>query len=560
LNWRQYFVSHKEWLVTIFVILIVSIVSFGTFNSTILSSDDWTFIAAKYAFGTLKPIDITDRRPLTLAFYYLLARLFGLHVEYYYVINFVILFLTALLVYAILLRVFPRFTWFASLVALVQLVYPVDYSRTWLIMSYIRFWWLINLCAIWMLLAYLETGSVWKLIVALIGIIVPLGAYEGQLGILLLTGGFITFLFLKTPIRRRLIVFGSILLASILFVGWRFFIQPRVLSVKDSYVESIQFIPTIIIERYIQGLEIFIQGWIIIIRNLFQSQWNAFKFPLIGLAILYIIACYIIFRILNKSESHENSTTSQRPSMVKFFLTLIPIGVAYWVAGYFPVIFLYGPVLQRNASRVNTYAVVGASIALVAAVAVLATFIAKSNFQIPYISVAILFPFIVAGGVFIQLQLNRENQIAWQTQKDIWNGVFDAIPNIKDGNKVVIIIPDYQHLKPLASLPFTAAWELDDGAKVLYNNPNIGGYYYYKDIQPTELLFTKNGFRPIHTDKIISYKRLIFVSYDLESRNVKLVENLEETLSLPFKAINYNPFENITQTKPSTNDFRWLVH
>ena len=560
MNWRQYFVSHKERLVTIFVFLTVSLVSFGTFNSTILSSDDWTFIAAKYVFGTLKPIDITDRRPLTLAFYYLLARLFGLHVEYYYAINFVILFLTALLIYAILIRVFPQFTWFASLVALVQLVYPVDYSRTWLIMSYIRFWWLVNLCAIWMFIAYLETGEKWKLIVALIGIILSLGAYEGQLGIVLLTGIAITFLFPKIPIRRRVTISGSIILVGIFFVGWRFFLQPRILNVKDTYIGSVQFVPPIIIERYIQGLEIFIEGWIITIRDLFQSQWKAIKLPLIGLTILYIITCYVVFRILNKTESHQNSTTSQKLSMVKFFLALIPVGVAYWAAGYIPVIFLYSPVLQGNASRVNTYAVEGASIVLVAVVAVLATLIAKSNFQIPYISLAILFPIIVAGGVFIQLQLNRENQIAWQTQKDIWNGVFDAIPNIKDGNKIVIIIPGYQHLQPLASLPFTAAWELDDGAKVLYNNPNIGGYYYYKDIQPTELLFTKNGFRPISTGKIVSYKRLIFVSYDLESRNVELVESLEETLSLPFEANNYNPFENIEPAKPSTNDFRWLVH
>jgi hypothetical protein len=554
----QTFVKRKVRFITLLVIFILSLVAFGTFNSTILSADDWTFIAAKYVFGTLRPIDITDRRPFWLAYYYLLARLFSLRVEYYYVINFVILFLTAILIYAILARVFPKFTWFASLVALAQLVYPVDYSRTWLTMSYIRFYWLITLCAIWMFLVYLESGKIWQLIAALTGIIVPLGAYEGQLGILLLTGGLITFLFLKTPIRRRLIVFGSILLASILFIGWRFFIQPRVLSVKDTYVESIQFTPTVIIERYIQGLEIFIQGWVITLRNLFQSQWNEFRFAVIVLAILYIIVCDVVSRISVRNSSHDDSTMKQKLPKFKSFLALIPIGIAYWVAGYIPVIFLYSPVLQGNASRVNTYAIVGASIVLVAIVAAIATLIARSTSQILYLSVAIIIPFIAAG-TFIQLQVNRENQIAWQTQKNIWNGVFDGIPNIREGSKIVIIIPGYQHLEPLASLPFTAAWELDDGVKVLYNNPNIGGYYYYKDIQPTDLLFAKNGFRPIPTDKIVPYKRLIFVSYDSESRNIKIVENLEGTLTLPFETNNYNPYENIAPAEPSTNEFRWLV-
>jgi len=558
LNWKQTNIQLKEHSISILVLFFLSIVAFGTFKSTILSSDDWTFIAAKYAFGALKPLEIDGRRPLVLAYYYLVASLFGLRVEYYYTINFFILFLTALMVYVILIRCFPKLAWFAGLVAAVQLLYPVDYSRTWLIMSYIRFWWLVTLCAVWLFIGYMESGTLWKILLATMGVVVSLLAYEGQIGVVLLSGIIIAFLFLEKPVRRRLAVVGSVIFISISFLVWRFIVQPHFLNIKDAYVDSLDFSPALILERFRHGLDIFTWGWIITIRDLFQFQWGTFMPLVISFLIIYIIICISLFKIIFRDSPQDNAKIDLKIPRANFFLTLIPLGVAYWFTGYIPVIFLYSPSLQGNASRVNSFAIAGASLALVSIVAVLATFLAKSNVQIPYLTVVIIFPFILTS-VFIQLQLNKEKQIAWETQKNIWSEVFRVVPGIRDGSKVVIIIPNYDHLRPLESPPFTSSWELDDGAKVLYNNPKIGGYLYYKDIQSTELLFTKNGFRSSSTDKIFPYKKLIFVYYNPQSGKVTLVENLKQTLSLPFSTSNYNPYENMSPANPSGSIFRWLV-
>jgi len=102
-------------------------------------------------------------------------------------------------------------------------------------------------------------------------------------------------------------------------------------------------------------------------------------------------------------------------------------------------------------------------------------------------------------------------------------------------------------------------WEIEAGIQVLYNNPSVSGNYFYKDIQSNNLQFTRNGFKPLPNDKILPYKKLIFVYYDPISHSVKIVENLEEMLSLSFAVDNYNPYENLAPDKPSTAKFRWLV-
>lgn len=555
LNWKQHLATHKEQLFTIFVLFAMSLISFGTFSSTIISSDDWSYFVAKYAFGGLAPINMTDRRPLVLAFYYAMTSIFGLRVEYYYFVNFIIIFLSAILVYMIVKRVFPNHGWLASLVALTYLVYPVDYTRTWLIMSYIRFWWLVSLGVIWLLLEFVESGNKWKYILAMIGIIVPLGAYEGQFGIILLASALIAILIPKTPTKRKLTLFGSVLAIGLSFFIWRIYIQPKFLEVKDTYVGAVQFSPVVIIDRYLQGFDVFITGWFAPI----QSQLELSGFNTITWTLIYIIICCIVnIWLFSKTTPIARLHFNQKISMAKSYAITFLTGGAFWIAGYIPVIGLYSPSLRGVASRVNLYAVFGASLVIVSGVAILATLVSRTTFQTRFLTTAVILPFLIAG-IFVQLQLNKENQIAWETQKNIWNGIFETIPGIRDEKKIVVIIPGFERLRPFASYPFISGWEIDAGTKVLYNNPDIGGYYYYKDTQSPEIHFLKNGFRPIPTNKIVSYKKLIFLYYDPQFKTVELVDNLTEVMSLPFEVNNYNPYENITPAQPSTTDFRWLV-
>ena len=195
---------------------------------------------------------------------------------------------------------------------------------------------------------------------------------------------------------------------------------------------------------------------------------------------------------------------------------------------------------------------------LTALATILSILIARSLIQVRCLTMALLLPFILAG-IFIQGQVNIETQRVWESQKKIWNATFETIPNIRDEKGLVIIIPpNNQQINVFYALPFSVAWEVDAGTKVLYNNPSIRGYYYYGS-QDLQFEFRKNGIIPQGTDRLIGYKRLVFVLYHPEDDRVELVENLEEELSLPFAVNNYSPHENIIPAQPSTADFRWLV-
>jgi hypothetical protein len=422
-------------------------------------------------------------------------------------------------------------------------------------MTYIRLGWLINLCAIWLLLDYLESGKIIYLLIALSGIVIPLGAYEGQFGLVFAIIVLMALTITKKPISRRLILAGSLLAVGVLFVIWRFYIQPNYLNVADTYVEEIQFGPTVLIERYIQGFEIFVFEWF----NPIKSQLTSNASPKISMLVLFVSIFYIaLLCLIIKSKDNVKLQADQKSSFMKFFFKLFLIGGVLWVAGYFPIIALYSPSIKGYATRVNVFAIPGASLSLLSGLAILATLLLKSRIQIRLLTAILILPLIIVG-IHVQLQINRESQLAWETQATIWNSVFNEIPNIQDNKTLAIVIPGYDDLRPLQAYPFRTSWEINDGTRVLYNNPRIGGCIYYKDIQKDGSHFTKIGFKPLLIDDTIPYKKLIFVYYDPQTQSAKLIENLEETFSLPFTTNNYNPRENIKSAEPSTADFRWLV-
>ena len=553
MNWKRFVASHKEQLVTVAVLLVTCLVSFGALDPTIISSDDWSSFVAKYAFGELQPLNLADRRPLTYTFYYGLSLLFGVHFAYIYFVNLLILFTSALLLYAILKRVHPGSGWLAALVALTTLVYPVDYTRTWVIMMYIRFCWLLSLGAIWLLLGYMETGHPWSYLLAMLGIVVPLGAYEGQLGVTLLAGILIALLPARVPARRRWVLLGSLLAICISFLAWRITLQPRFFDVQDAYVDAFQLNPALLVERYREGLQAFLSGWLPPL--LAQLKLEGIN-PWPWLSVYAAIALLAVAWVRRSRASGPPPSSHQKASWLRTYALALLVGAAFWGAGYVPIIGLYGPSLAGNASRVNAFAVTGASLALVAVVAMVAGMVARSTRETPVLSTLMLLPFLLAG-IFVQTRVNAERAAAWDTQKAIWNGVLETIPDLRDGGAVVIIIPGYTQMRPYQYLPFLSGWEVEAGAQVLYDNPQVGGYYYYR-LQEPDLLFSQNGFRQIPTDRTVPYRRLVFVEYDPGGGSVRLVTDLETAIPLLFQAKNYHPLEHIG-SKPPAAPLRWLV-
>ena len=550
--------ERREQGITFVILLIICIVSFIPFKSLKsppIASDEWSLIVAPYTFGELRPVNLSNHRPLDMSFYYLLTSIFGLRFEYFFLLNALILFLSGAMVYLLVKRIFTQYTWFASLAAIIYLIYPVDYTRTWIMMLYIRFWWLTSLTAIWLLMDFVNTGNIWKLALALIGIVIPLGAYEGQFGIVAIAAFLIAAISKDKPVSRRLVLLGSIIIIGILFYLWRFHIQANFTDIRYYSVGSFQFSPVTLVKRYFQGFTIFSARWL----DPILTKIGLSKFHLTIWSLLYIaVFVFVSFLVFQKNSSATKLQMAHKLPILKSHFYLFLIGGTIWIAGYFPIIGLYSPSLNGHASRVNLFAVAGAALLLTSLVAILSITIAKSGSQIRPLAIAIILPFILAG-IFVQLQVNAENQAVWETQRNIWKGTFEIIPNIQSEKQLVIIIPGYEQLGPFEALPFSTAWEVDSGVQVLYNNPDIGGYYYYKDAQNSQFEFKKNGVNPQGTDKLVGYKRLIFVLYHPHDNTVELVEDIEDTLSLPFSVDNYSPHENIIPAQPSTADFRWLV-
>lgn len=537
------------------IICIVSFIPFKSFASPPIASDEWSLIVAPHAFGELRPLNLSNHRPIDMSFYYLLTSIFGLRFEYFFLLNALILFLSGAMVYQLIKRIFPQHTWLASLAAITYLIYPVDYTRIWVMMLYIRFWWLISLVAIWLLMDFVDSGNRWKLGLALSGIVIPLGAYEGQFGVVAIAAFLIAATSKDKPVSRRLVLPGSMIFIGILFYLWRFHIQTTITDIRYYSVGDFQFDPLVLIERYFQGFKIFVSGWL----DPILEKLGLSGIQLAIWTMIYVAICISIsFLVFQKDSSGTRLQTAHKAPMLKSHFALILIGGAIWIAGYFPIIGLYSPSLNGHASRVNLFAVAGAALILTSLVAILSIAIARSTSQISPLAIAIITPFILAG-IFVQLQVNAEYQAAWEIQRNIWQGTFEVVPNIQSEKQLVIIIPGYEKLRPFEALPFSTAWEVDAGAQVLYNNPNIGGYYYYKDAQNSQFEFRKNGISPQGTDRLVGYKRLIFVLYHPHDNTIELVEDIEETLSLPFSVDIYSPHENIIPAQPSTTDFRWLM-
>ena len=553
---KQSFNKNKELIITVFILLIASLLSFGNFSSTIISSDDWSLIVEKYAFSDLRPYYLDDRRPLALIMYFALSSLWGLQMEYYYMVNFFIHLFSSILVFLILKQVLTENSWLATLIAAVYLIYPVDHSRTWLIMIHIRLWWLISLGSIWLMIKYVQSGNFWTYFFAMFGILIPLGSYEGQIGIVIASVGLISFLNRGSNLFRRLILLCSIGFIYVSFYIWRFYMQSILFGVSDAYVGNFQLSISVILNRLIIGLDVFLKGWI----NLAQGKFGL-STPqiLIGL-IVYSIIVYLISNIWkpHSLQASAKVNSEDKKYQTNSLLKLLLMGSFLWAAGYFPIIGLYPPSLQGYASRVNLFAIAGGSIAFVSLIAIIVTLISRSPDQKRMLTTLSVVPFFMIG-IFTQQQINQEREIAWESQKKIWSGIIKTIPNLANEKEIVIVIPGYTQLRSYQSYPFLSSWEINAGVKVLYNNPEVGGKYYYQDIQNSSQHFTESGFRTITTDKIIPYKRLIFVHVSENLESAYIIEDLAQELSLPLEIYNYTPYENIILPTLSTEKFRWLL-
>ena len=535
-----------NWILPIGLVSLVFIVDHRYFLSPPLRSDDWEWIVWSYIFEPLKAVDWTSRRPLFSSLLSVLTPVFGLNIQWYYIFNWLLLFISGILLFLIIRRSFPKHNWIALPVALIFLIYPVNYARTWLIIFINNFALLLALCAIFLMVSFSQSGKIFHLLLGNILFLISLAIYEAGLGIVMLAALLLCCFACKLSKKRRLLIM-SFWVTALIFITWRVYIQPNLLNVQDFYLGNLNLsIPTIA-KRYIQGLFIFLFNWV----GPFLFGFGDLKYwVFLGICgVLIIVTVALLPRIIKSRKENVKFLFSDRIGQVKSLLLTTLIGGLFWVAGYIPVISLYQPTFYGDSSRVNFSSIPGAALALAAGIVCLSTLVIQKKALIKRIVVIVVIALVILGMVY-QVRSQNERVQVWEINKDFWQAMFELIPGLEDGTIVVICIPGYEDLEPFEMLPFRGDWEAQSALTVLYNNASLFAEYYYLDIPEHSDNWTP-------TDPDLS--RYVFLVYDPASSVLKLIEDPQTALAIPFDVSDYEPRSRIIEYQSEMSEYRFLV-
>lgn len=533
------------WLIVLFVVSLVYILDPRFFTNPPLRSDDWNMLVEPTVFGSFSLVDLTNRRPFMMALYALVSPIFQLHITLYYVLNWLLILVSSVVVYGIVHSAFERYRWLALPTALVFLIYPANYARTWLVIQINTFALLLALIAIWLIVRYLKSGKAWKLVLANILILLSLGTYEAGLGLILATGLAVLILARSAPLKRRLWTQTAALTVA-LFVLWRAVLQPLVLNVSDDYLASTIFSIAVLLERFVQGAFIFLFNWLGPLLLKFQdAKYGVFLGIVLLIVVIYLV---LAWPKLKRLRTGESEAISDRKAKISDLFSISLLGLIFWAAGYIPVIFLYQPIFYGDGSRVNFAAIPGASLALVALLSALIAILIENQATLKKGVFVAVIPLVVLGVAYQCHNQNVRFQV-WRQNEDFWNQMFTLVPGIESETKVVIVIPGYQKLEPFELMPFRGDWEAEAALRVLYNDDSLFAEYYYQDTPNLA-----DNWVPV-----CDLERFIFVFYDPQTTQIRLIDDPSSAIDFPCEVLNYHWAERLIDFEEGMGAYRWLV-
>jgi hypothetical protein len=538
-------VQPVTWVLPILLVSLVYILDVRYFSTPPLYMDDWVQVAQQI-FCKLQLADWSNRRPFLLAPLAVLTPLLGIKLQYYYLANFLVIFSSGILLYIIVRRAFPRFPWLSLPVALVYLIYPVDYTRTWMTMLTYHFVFLTDLIILLLMMEYAKSGRRWQLLLAPPLFICSLGVTEGGLGIVTLGSILLACVTRNVPIRRRLGLL-SVSLTAVVFVVWRTAVQQGLMHVRDNYYAQLDISIATLVSRYVVGFLVFIYGWI---GPLFGSLGST-KYAILaaaGVALTGVLLVFLVWSI-RRARSDDSFDWVDRKRMVRYLLLVSLIGLLFWAAGFVPVIGLRQPCFAGGDTRDNLAAIAGASLALVAGLACLAALKAGSIDRVRILTRVGVIPLLVLG-LFYQCWSQNERFKAWGEQRKLWNLMFETVPGLTDNSIVIIVTPGFSGARQFQIPPFSARWEAGGALKMLYNNPSLNATYYFPDLphQGANLL-----------EDSVEWSQYVLVYYDPAKPSLEIVERPEERLALPYRFAGYSPDKRIVAQSPQSQAYRWLV-
>lgn len=558
---RPYHVSKNTLLLQgypIIILVIIAVMSYGIFYAPILYNDDWSYMIGRWYGGTMKWFDLAELRPMQKIPFVILYGIFGLNIHVFYAIFWSLNVLAAVQLYFLMLKLTPKNVTIAFAMAAIFLVYPADFTHMWVSQLHSRVAVVFTLLYAHLLLAYKDNGRQSALWGSLLCLLFSFAMYEGQLGVAM---AWCLLLIVTTKRdfwrnRSNLNLLLPLVLGTI-FILWRT-VGYDIIGIKDSYeyIDRVQLTPAVIISRLIQGYQVMVWAWIEPLTHAFGLSG--------GLALIFIsgviILCGLLAYWVNqryRNQQNRYLTQPQHLDQLRYFMLSFLLGALFIVAGYIPLIAVFNPTFFQAGSRVNLFALLGASTTIISLFAIVVLLLSRKQPQINQTILAGTMPLILLG-MMVQARIQYDDRAAWHEQKQIWQELFALAPDLEDGTSIHFIFSASED--SVLSLnrngqrpPLFASWDTGAALNVLYGKNSLRG-----DVS-TKGLFLEEGIKNQYFDEITPYDQALVMTYDGNPKQLRIIEDLEAEKLVDFTVSNYTPYEHIIETPTSQTDFRWLV-
>lgn len=503
-----------------------------------LHSDDWTLVADVITRSS-KFFDLSNRRPLLNLPYFLFYYPFGLRIAYWYVVNFLVVLTIGGLLKNLLDKAFPDIRRFSLPITILALMYPLDFTKPWLIHIHARFVFVLALLSIFLLLSYKKSGKLLPLVLANLLFIISLLIYEAGLGLVMMASMVLLFESKKKEKIRPIGLF-SVLSTGVFFVVWRIYIQPRIFSVEDNYLNQLSLSPLTIITRIGKAAFLSVYSWVgPFILKYGQAKYVIF---LIMVFVCVLVFIFLVVRFLRYAKT-TNETEIQTHSLRPIFGIFI-VGILFWASGYIPTILYSSPGIVGDDTRFSLFSTPGAALTLTAALLIICHI---SNIHTKKADIFLIF--IITMALILQVRSNNQRIKAWDVQKQFWNSVLHEIPNLKDETNIITIM-DSSITRQYDYSPFWGNWEARSIIRILYNNFTLNAaYLFIHDTNPTTDLLT--GFQNSTSS--------FYLTYDDNSHTGMIIEDPEIFLGTQHSFDDYDPFNLITPEEEKIDSYRWLI-
>lgn len=548
------------------VIASVGLLVFCFYFSPMLYYDDWLNVGYYYYNHRLPWISPHSSRLFVYTALELLITLFGFAPGPILFSNIIIRITSALWIYQIHKEIRPTRTDIGLAFALLTLIYPADKTRMWMVQIVLG--WPLGCFSAWLLYRYYRSGKIWLLLISTLGYTYAFLEYEAPLGILTAWGLLLMLYTFPpfTPPGRRIswLRWAGLATPLVLFCAYLFYRLQLIHLIGIVGFHPIAYSdPLSPIHNLAAGARALGYAWIEPLHALVPGL------PILLLmsgALSLLAICFLLgwrwSTYLARRHGWLAVTADERHKAIWQPLFTCAAGWVLCVAGYFPAITFEPPGLEFFYSRLNAYALVGASLLLVGLADLLTWAVVRYTRQAAFIFSLFILPFIVIGAGS-ELVMQHQAQLLWQEYRQMWQGIFRAAPGIQDDTSVVLVIshtpchPDNYGERPyfihaVANREFNKAFNAFYGTKKI-----IADFIYQGCDLPYQAVFNNTGYYNSPSSRgFLSDKRVVVLIYDRQTHQVNLVKNLVDITG--FDVPEYHPHKWLT-SRPGPNQMRYLV-